>query len=394
MMNRNLSKLLLAGSCALTLSVPALASTFTVLHTFKGRDGMTPRSALTLDPQGNLYGTTSSGGSSKCGDSLGCGTVFRLAPDGTQTILHEFKGGKDGAYPWSGLSIGPDGALYGTTREGGDGKNCDSSGCGTVYRITVNGAESVFYAFQGGDTDGWRPETGVAVVKNGTIYATTSEYADTFGALYKILPDGAEIVLHAFDGFPVAKPVLDKEGNLYGTTFMDGAGYGTVFKVTPDGTKSLLHTFSGGSDGSYPRTDLLLDKIGNLYGTAQQGGDHDQGVVFRLAPDGAETVLYTFGAFAGDGGYPFAGVVADRKGNLFGTTSSGGSNNMGTVFKLKSDGEETVLYSFAGSKDGAKPFAALVADKAGNLYGTTYAGGSTKGVCAPDGCGTVFRVTP
>jgi uncharacterized repeat protein (TIGR03803 family) len=186
--------------------------------------------------------------------------------------------------------------------------------------------------------------------------------------------------------------IFDKSGNLYGTTQWGGASnVGTVFELSPAGaswTATILYSFTGGADGGHPAAGLVMDPAGNLYGTGQTGGANGQGTVFKLSPSGAETLLYTFGSQSGDGSYPFAGLVLDETGNLYGTTLSGGANGGGTVFKLAPTGTETVLYSFGSrSGDASNPWSGLVFDEKGNLYGTTHAGGA-------HGAGAVFEVNP
>ncbi|MEJ0048633.1 MAG: choice-of-anchor tandem repeat GloVer-containing protein [Rhodospirillales bacterium] len=220
--------------------------------------------------------------------------------------------------------------------------------------------------------------------------------------MFKLAPNGTETVLHTFTnvndgGLPYASVLRDKAGNLYGTTYQGGAngsGFGTVFKLAKNGSFTTLYAFTGGSDGKNPDGGLIRDSAGNLYGTTIHGGGFSSGVVFKVAPDGAETVLYTFTENAGDGGLPIAGVIMDKAGNLYGTTAYGGTSENGTVFKLAPDGTETVLYSFAGGTDGSLPYAGLMMDGAGNLFGTTTAGGANFGVVfklAPNGKETVLH---
>jgi uncharacterized repeat protein (TIGR03803 family) len=174
-------------------------------------------------------------------------------------------------------------------------------------------------------------------------------------------------------GYSQAGLIQDKAGNLYGTTHLGGAdNAGTVFEVAPDGVETVLYAFGNGSDGGYPTAGLVRDKAGNLYGTTYGGGSGD-GVVFRLAPDGTETVLHAFTG-GGDGANPLGGLIEDKAGDLYGTTTYGGSANDGTVFEIAADGTETVLYAFTGGADQANPVASLIEDKSGNLYGTTCSG--------------------
>src|SRR6516225_9960806 len=204
-------------------------------------------------------------------------------------------------------------------------------------------------------------------------------------------PTYAKKVIYSFAGGsdgadPLAGLVRDAAGNLYGTTYAGGDyGSGTVFRLDTTGKEAVLYSFSGGPDGGYPYAGLILDAAGNLYGTADAGGAHNYGVVFEVPAGGAEGVLYSFTGTGGDGADPLAGLVRDAAGNLYGTTASGGASGLGTVFKVSAGGAETVLHSFTGGSDGEYPYASVIRDAAGNLYGTTYAGGAS-------GLGTVFKI--
>jgi uncharacterized repeat protein (TIGR03803 family) len=185
--------------------------------------------------------------------------------------------------------------------------------------------------------------------------------------------------------------IADGNGNLYGTTYLGGSDIvGIVYRIAPDGSEAVLHTFSG-SDGFFPYADLIVDGSGNLYGTTSEGGTNDDGTVFKLASDGTETVLYSFaGETKHDGAFPYAGLIMDKSGDLYGTTFAGGrgcraGHGCGTVFKIAADGSETVLHSFKEQSDGAGPSADLIADNAGDLYGITSSGGA-------HGYGTVFTL--
>jgi uncharacterized repeat protein (TIGR03803 family) len=333
--------------------------TESVLYSFSGgADGGQPSAGLVLDAAGNLYGTTKFGGSANC--NLGCGTVFQLKPASggwTETVLYSFSGGADGREPYATLLFDTTGNLYSTTLFGGNVGSVCSSGCGTVFKLTpASGSwtESVLYAFAGG-TDGASPYHGL---------------------------------------------VFDPAGNLYGTTYAGGAsGNGTVFKLAPGSgswTESVLHPFAGGSDGKNPYGGLILDASGRLYGAAFQGGAPGFGIVFELLPTlkggWRERVLHTFGN--APSANPVASLVMDPAGNLFGTTMAGANltscgGGCGTLFKLvpASGGNwtYTVLHIFGRGTDGFHPTGDLVLDPAGNLYGTTEAGGA-------QGSGMVFEI--
>jgi uncharacterized repeat protein (TIGR03803 family) len=338
---------------------PDRTGAYNVLHLFTWAKN--PHGNLTFDAAGNLYGTTEDGGGSGCGGS-GCGAVWKLARNAkgawTVTILHAFTGGAftagvDGAYPLAGLIFDLAGNLYGTTAGGGDLGCHKPYGCGVVFKLTPNPdgtwTESVLHSFTG--ADGWEPDAGL---------------------------------------------IFDATGNLYSTTYVGGAyGQGVVFKLTPnpDGTwtESVLYSFTGGADGGYPEAGLIFDAAGDLYGTTAFGGSatcpggDECGVVFKLAPnpDGTwtESVLHSFTGGA-DGANPFAGLIFDAAGNLYCTTVGGGDSTAcpslggcGVVFKLSSSSSgwsETVLHTFIGF--GANPYAPVIFDRAGNLYGTTLLG--------------------
>src|ERR1019366_5206409 len=261
------------------------------------REGSDLYAGLILDSQGNLYGVAESGG------TRGAGVVYELSPitggGWTETVLYNFKGGtEDGASPHATLIVDSAGNLYGTTVSGGlTGKTC-RTGCGTVFKLTpVSGhwQESVLHRFTGG--------AGGAV--------------------------------------PYAGVGMDSAGNLYGATLDGGAaGGGAVYRLTPGSAgweQSVLYSFQGRPDGSAPYPTPVLDAAGNLYGTTNAGGAHNLGIVYMLAPqsDGTwtEHVLHTFAGGA-DGANPLAGVILDRRGNLYGTTSYGGTANCGIAFKL------------------------------------------------------------
>jgi uncharacterized repeat protein (TIGR03803 family) len=245
------------------------------------------------------------------------------------------------------------GNLYGTTQNGGSGGGC-SFGCGTVFKLAPAGNETVLHSFTGSPGDGGRPVAGLIMDTAGNLYGTTAE--------------GGSGTCTVINGVPVS-------------------GCGTVFKLDPAGNETVLHSFTGGSDGIQALAALIMDQAGNLYGTTELGGSFGFGTVFKLDPSGNETVLHTFTG-GNDGATPFfAGLIMDTAGNLYGTTFNGGASGYGTVFELDTAGNETVLHSFTGSPgDGASPPAALIMDKAGNLYGTTLIGGAS-------GFGTVFKLT-
>lgn len=356
----------------------AQGGTYQVVYAFDGSGGFAPQGTPVADGAGNLYGTTAGG----CGYY---GIVYKLAPDGAQTVLHCFKGKRDGAYPYGGLLRDSKGNLYGTTTEGGINNN------GTVFRVAPDGKEKVLYAFTGG-SDGATPYAGLIRDKANNLYGTTYwGGTGNSGIIFKLTPQGAETVLYTFSGGgdganPLGNLMEDAAGNLYGTASWGGGNFaGTVFKLAPDNSLTTLYTFTNQSDGGHPYGGVIADKSGNLYGTTAYGGA-GYGTVFMLAPNGAETVLHDF-AGGSDGENPQAGLIADKAGDLYGTTLLGGAGGYGTIFEIAPGGSETVLYSFAGGSDGAYPYAGLIKDRAenGSFYGAASFGGT-------GGYGTLFKV--
>ena len=419
------------------------AQTESVLYSFCSQkrcaDGDSPSAGLVFDQKGNLYGTTANGGA----NGLYYGAVFKLTPKGKETVLHSFcaqTNCTDGENPEAGLIFDAKGNLYGTASSGGLYYNgCNVPGCGTVFKLTPAGQETVLNNFVG--YYGYDPVAGVVFDQKGNLYGTTyygGDYGE--GVVFKLAPEGKEIVLYSFcahdgsnctDGAnPNAGLVLDQKGNLYGTTYTGGAlnkchgvtlGCGVVFKITPEGKETVLYAFCSQdncADGASPYGGLVVDNSGNLYGTTNIGGALNEcfgfydgcGVVFKITPEGKETVLHSFCSQSGctDGALPYAGLVFDQKGNLYGTTYFGGAYNSsciygcGVVFKLTPKGKEIALYTFcsrANCTDGSNPEAGVILDRNGNLYGTTLFGGAyNPRACSNEngyyGCGTVFKITP
>jgi uncharacterized repeat protein (TIGR03803 family) len=353
----------------------------TVLYSFTGgADGASPQASVIRDSSGNLYGTTVGGG------TAGSGVVFKLDTTGRESVLHSFTGYPDGAGPTAGAVLDSVGNLYGTTSEGG------LAGAGVVYKVDTSGHETVLHSFTGG-ADGREPYAGVILDSAGNLYGTTvGGGVGSAGVVYKLDSAGVCTTLYSFSNFPDgANPyggvIQDASGNLYGTTHGGGtADSGTVYELDTSGHETVLYSFRSlsGADGYYPNAGLSRDSAGNLYGTALAGGTAGAGAVYKLDPAGQETVLYNFPGGSG-GASPYAGVILASAGTLYGTTPTGGTGNVGQIFKLDAAGHETVAYSFAGYTDGAEPYAGVIGDSAGNLYGTTSGGGASA-------AGTVYKV--
>jgi uncharacterized repeat protein (TIGR03803 family) len=323
----------------------------------------------------------------------------------TFTVLHSFGGGVSGKYPYGGLLRDSAGNLYGTTYQGGD-VSSGNAGYGMAFELAAPaGKETSLHNFTGG-ADGSDPMGNLIVDGAGNFYGTTSgNGAPYFGTIFKLTHSGdvwTETVLYSFTGGtdgsnPNGGLVIDAAGNLYGTTAGGGAGgFGTVFKLDTSGTETVLHSFAGGpDDGSDPAGGLLMDGAGNLYGTMRAGAGQGFGGVFEVDKADTETVLFAFHWFV-LGVAPRASLVMDAAGNIYGTTYNGGSVEppfCGTVFKLTLSGGvwiESSLHSFQGGTDGCNPWAGLVIDPAGNLYGTTSQGGGTGN--NGYGYGTVFKL--
>jgi len=427
--------------CSCVLATPISARAETVLHSFQTLPhGNRPHAALIRDAAGNLYGTTLSGGSANFG------VVYRIDASGQEKVLYSFLGGSDGANPCGGLTHDSAGNLYGTTYAGGQTNPYGGASIGIIYKLDATGKETVLGRFSDPGAPGGNPASGVIRDSAGNLYGTTTlgGYYGTnnfgYGTVYKFDTSGKFTLLHAFtngaDGAnPNAGVTMDSAGNLYGTTPKGGsAGYGIVYKIDTTGKETVLYTFTGGADGGSPYSGVMLDSAGDLFGTTQMGGT-GAGVVYKLSAAGKETVLHTFsggsagsapyagvirdaeGNFYGttigdngtDGGTAgasvvykldtkrnytvlatnsgaaYGGLVRDPAGNLYGTVQSGEAMNAGLVYEVSGPAQQTVLYSFPATKDGANPYGSLIRDSAGNLYGTASEGGTT-------GNGTVFKL--
>jgi len=380
----------------------SLAVTEQVLHSFNnnGKDGNSPYAGLIFDKSGNLYGTTLLGGTHDYG------TVFELTPknDGgwTEKILHDFDGA-DGYYPQAGVIMDDSGNLYGTTFAGG------AHGVGTVYELVPAGGrwtEKVLHSFSDNGKDGYQSYAGLTFDAAGNLYGTTY-FGGThgYGTVFELSPKTrgwTETILYSFkgdgkDGYDLYSGVVfDKSGNLYGTTLWGGAyNYGTVYQLSRKArggwSEKVLHNFNDdGTDGYNPYAGVIVDASGNLYGTTIGGTavENSAGTVYELSPKKGggwtEKILNNF--VDTDGLTPYGVLIFDSAGNLYGTTYGDG----GTVFELtskKGQWTKQVLFSFSSYDDGASPYAGLILDGKGNLYGTTYQGGSYY-------YGTVFEVTP
>jgi uncharacterized repeat protein (TIGR03803 family) len=377
-----------------------------VIYSFAGdSDGEYTDTDLVVDSAGNLYGTSVQGG-------VGSGTVFQLTPSAngwTHTVLYSFTGGADGGEPYKGVTLDSQGNLYGTAVTGGGG-SCEG-GCGVAYKLTHVGGtwtQSVIHTFTGGN-DGSGPGSGLTLDKHGNVYGMTpTGGADGLGVIFRLQQQASGVwklkVLHTFTGGDdgatgSAGRLLLHAGTLYGAATVGGAnGQGTVFSlkhIPGQWQFKTLYSFKGQPDAGFPYGGLTFDQEGNIYGTTYYDGANNFGSVYQLSPqpDGtwSERVLYSFKG-GRDGLGSISNLVLAKNGALYGTNSEGGAGcSCGTIFKMTSDGQgnwkETVAYRFKGAPDAAFAYNGMVADAAGNLYGATVHGGTTND-------GAIYKFTP
>jgi uncharacterized repeat protein (TIGR03803 family) len=387
----------LALALLTAMAISSSAQTLTTLVDFDGTNGsFPPRSSLVRGANAHFYGTTSDGGANSQG------TVFEITAGGTLTTLYSFCAQvncADGYYPRGGLVLASNGNFYGTTYYGG------ANGAGTIYEITSNGTFSVLYNFcsQVNCADGGNPLAGL-IYYDGTFYGTTSFGGATFsGTVFSITTSGQFAALYSFcsqtncdDGTEVNDRLIrGSNGSFYGVTLSGGAnGWGTVFAVTAKGKLTTLHSFAF-TDGANPFSGLVQASDEDLYGTTQNGGNANNGTVFKITTAGKLTSLYSFctATFCTDGSTPWGTLIQGSNGDLYGTTVSGGTAHLGTVYEITTSGKLTTLYSFSGT-NGASPDDGVVQGSNGDFYGTTNRGGDLSCTVPPGGCGTVFSLTP
>jgi uncharacterized repeat protein (TIGR03803 family) len=378
-----------------TSVLPAHAQTFEILHEFNGdADGALPEASLVRDAAGNLYGTTSAGG------AVGEGTVFKIDADGNESIVLDFDAFVTGGFPGSALIQDADGNFYGTADIG-------PGGAGVVYRLSPDGTQTLLHVFQGSTGRNARVPSGSLLRDaSGNLFGTTlfggaGRCQFGCGSVYRLDPAGTLHVLYTFSGGadgskPFGPLVQDDAGNLYGVAQSGGnlacqtiprGGCGTVFRLDAGGSLTVLHTFDGGADGAAPQPGLLRNAAGDLYGAASRGGRADHGTLFRISATGEYEIVHRF--TRAEGSTPNGGLIADAAGNLYGTAQGGGVLDLGTAYRLDPEGRVTVLHAFTGGLDGAFPVAGLILDADGILYGT-----ALRNFLVNQRNGTVFRITP
>jgi uncharacterized repeat protein (TIGR03803 family) len=422
---RNRFRAIIVLALATTSLSPALAVIVApteqqILKFNGGANGSLPYGGLVSDTSGNLYGTTNKGGT-------GVGEVYELSPPAaaggawTQTVLFKFTGGARGGNPYAGLIIDTKGNLYGTTLKGG------VNGNGVAFELSPpaiaggSWTETVLHKFDGG-AGGSAPYGGLLTDKSGNLFGTASAGGGVpnAGVVYELSPPAiaggswTQQVLYSFSGGadgsgPMSALISDAAGNLFGTTSAGGlaggglTANGVVFELAPPAiaggswTKSTLYAFAGTPDGSGPQAALVADSKGNLYGTTLNGGAGKTGSAFELSPPAVvggawtEKVIRSF--MAGSGAFPHAAMIMDTSGALYGTTAKGGTGGKGVVFKLSPPAiaggkwTETVLYKFLGGADGGAPYSAVLSDGKGDVFGTTTKGGINNN-------GVVYEILP
>ena len=390
-----------------------------------------PSGGLISDAAGNLYGVTSAGGSSQGGNGLGFGTVFEMSPTAegrwSTKVLYKFREGTDGQIPIGGLVMDSSGNLYGTTQYGGTNvctDDFDDFSCGTIFELSPNrsGGWSEKILFNFSQNQGYAPISSMVMDAAGNLYGTAGaggaqeDASALAGTAFELRRSGATWtydLLHSFgldgadDGAGPSGPLVwDKAGNLYGETIAGGGAAshnsGTVFELSKTSSawnEKILFVFNSdgtGASGVQPNGGLIFDSAGNLYGTTYAGGiGYGFGTVFELTPASGgtwnETVVHSFASNGNNEANPAAGLTLDSAGNLYGTTYFGGSPQAGNVFVLKPSANAgrtyLVIHTFQGSPDGQAPNTNLLIDSKGNLYGTTSLGGAGGG-------GTVFEIRP
>ena len=375
-----------AGLLMLCATQPAPAQTLKALYSFTGAaDGGGPFPAVIRDAAGNLYGTTDYAGAAFAG------VVFKVSKTGQETVLYNFcslSACTDGQYPYAPLVRDAAGNLYGTTQYGG------TAGLGVVFQLSVTGTETVLHSFTGG-ADGALPYGGLFRDKAGNLYGTTESGGKAnLGVVFKISKAGKETVLHSFTGAvndgsepASASFYMDAKGNLYSVTSHGGtANEGVLYKLSPKRKLTVLHSFTAGTtDGCYPYGTPAVDAHGNMYGGTGGCGTSNLGVVWKVSKNGTEKILHNF-AGASDGQSPLAGVILDKAGNIYGTTNTGGASGFGTAFEVNKNGKFILLHAFTGGTDGKYLYGGLILDPKGRIYGTTINGGT-------GGYGTVWRIT-
>ncbi len=360
---------------AMLLATATNAQTYSVLHTYSinsgAYSGILPAGLMSQGRDGNLYSTIANNGTQSVG------TNFKITTSGTLTTLYNFcsqTSCSDGKYPFGGLTLGSDGNLYGTTNSGG------TSGLGTAFKMTPAGQLTTLWTFSGTGTDEAAPWNPLFQAQDGNLWGVDpGVYNGNYGIAYKISPTGTftPFPFNFTDGANPNLPTQGTDGNFYGTARLGGSkNLGVVYKMTPAGVITVLHNFVGyPTDGNLPVGVLVQGSDGNFYGTTYSGGANNIGSIFKISPTGVFTLLYSFrGIGSADGALPYTGLTLGTDGNLYGSTANGGKANAGVLFEVTPAGVVTILYSFCsvtGCTDGFYPETPLVLHTNGTFYGNS-----------------------
>lgn len=349
------------------------SNAFSVIHSFvAATEGSTANGSLVRGQDGNLYGMTHDAG------PFGSGTVFKVTTGGKLTVLAAFDGSGEGSAPYESLIKGKDSAYYGTTFSGG------KYGYGTIFKI-CGGTTTVLHSFNR-NADGGRPKGSLVLASDGNYYGVTPEGGSKgYGTIFKITPGGIFSVIYNIasgDGSNIQGTLIQaKDGYLYGMSNSGGAkSGGTIFKVSLSGSFSTVYSFEYAKEGSGTEGNLIQASDGNFYGMTANNAH-----VFKMTPNGQLTLLHTF-VVGTEGNYPLGSLIEGKDKNFYGTTSNGGVNGGGTIFKMTPAGKLTVLKQLNPTTDGRSPKGSLIQAPDGNFYGTTSSGGKNN-------AGTIFKIT-
>ena len=382
--------LMMIAATILFAVTAASAQTYTPLYSYPqtdvGDSGITWPSVLSQGQDGELYSTIQTNG------AYNFGSVYKITTTGQYMLIYNFCAegspcATTGGYPTGGVTLGWDGNLWGTTEDGG------KDAAGTVFKVTPAGTLTLIYPFTNTKDDS-APNFTVLQGQDGNIYGVSEEqYDGQYGSFFKLTTKG-KISPYPFSYTNGDSPSLPAQGNdlnFYGTTQAGGDtscgefGCGVVYKATSAGKITVLHEFTGyvsstNFDGSRPIGTLVQGPDGDFYGTTYTGGANNLGTVFKVSASGTYTLLHSFAGVPTDGSYPIAGVTVGTDGNLYGTTSNGGTVNYGAIYEITPAGKETVLYSFCAvaCTNGFSPTTPMVLHTDGNFYGNT-AGSSLGG---------------
>ncbi|HZP02930.1 MAG TPA: choice-of-anchor tandem repeat GloVer-containing protein [Terriglobia bacterium] len=366
--------LALAGVCAIS----AQAQTYTKLYTWpedtRNDTGIGLAGLMTQGRDGNIYGTVGDD------NSNAAGSAFKMTTSGTFTRIYSFcalTSCADGSQPWGGLTLAKDGNLYGTTTGGG------SANAGTVFKLSPTGALTTVWNFDNG-ADGAAPWYPPLQGLDGNFYGVSNTvYNGDYGAFYKLVPtatppytESVPVDFNYTNGNDPNLPTQGTDGNFYGSTVSGGsAGRGVVYRTTAGGVINVLHNFTGyPSDGTYPNGTLVQGNDGAYYGVTWQGGASNRGTIFKVTSTGTYTLLHSFAGYPSDGAYPRSGLILGSDGNFYGTTLNGGAKNNGAIYQVTPSGQVTILYSLCSQTsctDGFSPLTPLLQHTNGKFYGST-----------------------